>query len=57
VVAEWTADDHLPTRKLDGSSSSRRVIPGLALRPGDAITIEGTPDAAETAALDYLEVR
>ncbi|HEY7055447.1 MAG TPA: alpha-glucuronidase family glycosyl hydrolase [Vicinamibacterales bacterium] len=57
VVAEWTADDHLPTRKLDGSSSSRRVIPGVALRPGDAITIEGTPDAAETAALDYLEVR
>ena len=32
LVAEWAADDHLPTRKVDSSSSSRRVIPGIALR-------------------------
>jgi alpha-glucuronidase len=56
VVAEWAADDHLPTRKVDSSSSSRRVIPGLALRNGDEIRIEGVPDGLETAALDYVEI-
>ena len=35
VVDEWTAADRVPTRKVDGSSSARRVITGLALRPGD----------------------
>ena len=35
IVDEWTAADHVPTRKVDGSSSARRVITGLALRPGD----------------------
>jgi alpha-glucuronidase len=57
VVAEWTADDRVPTRKLDGSSSARRVIAGLALRPGDDITIEGMPNEKETAGLDYIEIR
>jgi alpha-glucuronidase len=57
IVDEWTAADHVPTRKIDGSSSARRVITGLALRPGDTISIEGNPDGAETAALDYVEVR
>ena len=57
IVDEWTAADHVPTRKIDGSSSARRVITGLALRPGDTISIEGIPDGAETAALDYVEIR
>ena len=56
VVGEWTAADRIPTRRLDGSSSSRRILRDVALRDGDAITIEGTPDAAETAALDYIEI-
>jgi alpha-glucuronidase len=56
MVAEWAAADHVPTRKVDGSSSSRRVIPGLALRKGDEIRIEGVPDGRETAALDYVEI-
>jgi len=55
IIGEWTAADHIPTRRLDGSSSSRRTFRGVALRKGDTITIEGTPDAAETAALDYIE--
>jgi len=57
VVAEWTADDHIPSRKLDGGSSSRYVIAGIALKPGDEIEIEGTPNGQETAALDYVEIR
>jgi alpha-glucuronidase len=56
VVDEWGAADRLPTRKLDGTSSTRRVVNGIALRPGDEIRIEGDPDGGETAALDYLEI-
>src|SRR5215471_4964155 len=56
MVDEWAASDRLPARKVDSSSSSRRVIHGLALRPGDEIRIEGFPDGRETAALDYIEI-
>jgi hypothetical protein len=57
VVDEWAAADHVPTRRIDSSSSSRRVVAGIALRPGDEIRIEGVRDGNETAALDYLEIR
>jgi alpha-glucuronidase len=57
LVDEWRADDHLPTRRIDASSSARRVVPGIALRPGDEVRIEGMPDGGETAALDYIEIR
>jgi alpha-glucuronidase len=56
VVDEWIASDRVPTRKIDGSSSARRVVRGVSLQPGDAIRIEGTPDEGETAALDYIEI-
>ena len=56
VIDEWTAADRVPTRKIDSSSSALRAIPGITLRPGDEIRIEGTPDGGETAALDYIEV-
>jgi alpha-glucuronidase len=57
AVGEWIAGDRIPTRKLDGSSSSRFVVTGVDLKPGDEIQIEGVPDAQETAALDYIEIR
>ncbi len=56
LVAEWTAADRTPARKMDASSSTRRIISGLALRPGDEIRIEGIPDAGDPAGLDYIEV-
>ncbi len=56
VVDEWIADDHLPAPKPGGDSSTRRRIPGLALRPGDVIRIEGIPDGEEKAPLDYVEI-
>jgi alpha-glucuronidase len=56
LIDEWTAADRLPTQEINGSSSSRRVINGVALRPGDQIRIEGVPGGSETAALDYLEI-
>jgi alpha-glucuronidase len=56
LVDEWTAADRLPTAKVDSSSSTRRTISGVALRPGDRIRIEGVPNGGEIAALDYIEV-
>jgi alpha-glucuronidase len=56
VIDEWPADLLLPTTKLDSTSSTRRVVHGVALRPGDEIRIEGRPDGGEPAALDYIEI-
>jgi alpha-glucuronidase len=56
LIDEWIADDHIPTQKIDASSSTRRTIPNVALRPGDRIRIEGTPERNESAALDYIEI-
>jgi alpha-glucuronidase len=56
LVDEWTAADRLPTRRMDSTSSTRRTIAGIALRPGDEIRIEGVPDKTEPAGLDYVEV-
>jgi alpha-glucuronidase len=56
IVDEWVADDHLPATKPGADSSTRRRIFGLALHPGDNIRIEGVPDGAEHAAVDYIEI-
>jgi len=56
LVAEWFADEQLPSNKLDAHTSSRRRVPGVALRPGDQIALEGTPDATDPAAVDYVEI-
>jgi alpha-glucuronidase len=56
LVDEWSADLRLPSRRMDAGASTRRVIAGIALRPGDEIRIEGKPDGQESAALDYVEI-
>jgi alpha-glucuronidase len=56
LVDEWSADLRLPTFRMDSSSSTRRTISGIALRPGDEIRIEGKPDGGEPAGLDYIEI-
>jgi alpha-glucuronidase len=55
-VDEWTADEQLPSSKLDGTTATRRTITGINLRPGDTIRIEATPNGSELAALDFVEV-
>jgi alpha-glucuronidase len=52
----WLADDHLPSAQRNGHSSARRLIPNVALKPGDVIRVEGQPDQGEPAPLDYLEI-
>jgi alpha-glucuronidase len=58
TVGEWSASEHRLVRndRVDSSSSSRLVIRGVMLNPGDEIRIEGVPDDRETAALDYIEI-
>ncbi len=57
LVAEWQSDNTIPTRRIDGHSSTRRMVRGLALRPGDELRVLGVPDGGEPAALDYVEIR
>jgi len=56
LVDDWIANDHLPTAKIGGDSSTRRRIHGVVLHPHDEIRIEGFPDRDEHAALDYVEL-
>jgi alpha-glucuronidase len=57
LLDRWIASDRLPTYKFDGTSSSLRMVTGIALKPDDEIRIEGSPDGGESAALDYIEIR
>jgi hypothetical protein len=41
---------------MDASSSTRRRIRGVTLRPGDEIRIEGRPDGNDPAGIDYVEI-
>lgn len=55
-VAEWDADDTLPSEKLDGHTSTRQLFRGIAIHRGDVIRVTGRPDGIEKAPLDYIEV-
>jgi alpha-glucuronidase len=55
-VDTWSADDHLPSSHPNGDNSTRHIVHHVALRPGDSIHLEGTPDASDPAALDYIEI-
>ena len=56
LVDEWLANDHLPSTKIGGDSSTRHRIRAIPLHPHDEIRIEGFPDRDERAALDYVEL-
>lgn len=55
-IDHWAADAQLPATAPNGDSSTRRRVSGIALRPGDAVRIEGMPDGGDRAALDYIEL-
>lgn len=55
-VSHWIADDTLPSNKLDGHTSTRRVLHRVAIHRGDVVRIIGRPDGAEKAPLDYVEI-
>ena len=56
LVDEWSADKTLPGDAPSADSSVRRRIEEVWLRPGDVIRIDGSPDNADHAALDYIEL-
>jgi alpha-glucuronidase len=56
AAAAWTADALLPSGRPNGDNSTRRTVRGVELKPGDVIRVEGVPDQADLAALDYIEV-
>ncbi len=55
-AASWAADATLPSNRPDGDNSARHTIHAVQLKPGDTICVEGIPDGADPAALDYVEV-
>jgi alpha-glucuronidase len=55
-AASWSADARLPSPRPDGDNSTRHIVHGVELKPGDVIRVQGTPEAADPAALDYLEI-
>ncbi len=56
VIATWTADNTLPGMAPNGDTSTRYTLRGVPLRRGDVLTIEGHPDGAEPAPIDYMEI-
>jgi alpha-glucuronidase len=56
LVDSWAADNGLPSAKMNGHTSTRHTTPGLALKPGDSIRIDGVPDQGDEAGLDYVDI-
>ena len=52
----WSGSDHLPSDRPNGDNSTRHIVHDVSLKAGDVIRIEGNPEAADPAALDYIEV-
>jgi alpha-glucuronidase len=56
AVASWAADATLPSRRPHGDNSTRITARDIDLKQGDVLRVEGTPDAGDPAALDYIEI-
>ena len=59
-IGNWIADDTLPPARAEnqpnGDTSTRITFPNIPLKPGDILTLHGTPDNTEPAPLDYIEI-
>jgi alpha-glucuronidase len=55
-IATWAGDAKLPSRRPNGDNSTRFTARGVELKPGDVLRVDGTPDANDPAALDYIEI-
>lgn len=55
-IDSWLADDHLPSNKIGGDTSTGHIISGVRLAAGDTLTIIGHPDGDEPSPLDYIEL-
>jgi alpha-glucuronidase len=59
-VAHWTANATLPPAvvdpHLDGSTSTLFSVSDVRIKPGDTLTLRGTPNQGEPAPVDYIEI-
>ncbi|HVP48441.1 MAG TPA: alpha-glucuronidase family glycosyl hydrolase [Bryobacteraceae bacterium] len=55
-VAEWLANDDLPSDQPNGHTSTRKTVKGIRLRSGDEIRIKATTAAKDHADVDYVEI-
>jgi alpha-glucuronidase len=55
-VQEWKADWNLPGDRMNGHTSTREVVRGVALHKGDILKVTGWPDGNEKAPLDFIEI-
>jgi alpha-glucuronidase len=59
-IGHWIADDTLPPARAEnqpnGDTSTRITIPNIPLKPGDTLTLHGTPNNTEPAPVDYIEI-
>ena len=59
-IGNWIADDTLPPARAEnqphGDTSTRITFPNIPLKPGDTLTLHGTPDNTEPAPVDYIEI-
>jgi alpha-glucuronidase len=59
-IGNWIADDTLPPARAEnqpnGDTSTRITFPNIPLKPGDTLTLHGTPDTTEPAPVDYIEI-
>ncbi len=60
-IGNWIADDTLPPARAEnqpnGDTSTRITFPNITLKPGDILTLHGTPDNTEPAPVDYIEIK
>ena len=56
ALATWDPPNDLPGKAPNGDTSTRFTLHGVALRPGDTLTLEGIPSQDEPAPIDYIEV-
>ena len=56
TIDSWKADANLPSKIPNGDNSTRHTVKSVELKPGDVLRVEGTPDGADQAALDYIEI-
>jgi alpha-glucuronidase len=55
-IGSWAADDHLPSDKMNGHTSTRHTFEDVQLQTGDTLKIVGHPGGGEPAGLDYVEI-
>jgi alpha-glucuronidase len=59
-IGHWIADDTLPPVRAEnqpnGDTSTRITFSNITLKPGDTLTLHGTPDNTEPAPVDYIEI-